>query len=87
MVTAAKVDGLHVGQRYSSRIEDENFRVAILINLIDGSVSFMVNGVNQGFAFVEDTLKGQTVYPAVALREGAKATIVNTISSFEEIVV
>lgn len=86
-MTAAKVDWSHLGQRYSSRIEDENFRVAILINLIDGSVSFMVNGVNQGFAFVEDALKGQTVYPAVALREGAKVTIVNTISSFEEIVV
>ena len=75
------------GQRYSSRIEEETFQVAILINLIDGSLSFMVNGINQGFAFVQQDLKGKTVYPAVALREGSKVTIINHIATFDEIVV
>jgi SPRY domain len=75
------------GQRYSSRIEEESFRVAILMNLTDGSISFMINGINQGFAFVEPNLIGKTVYPAVALREGSKVTVINSISTFDEIVV
>lgn len=53
-----------------------------MYNADDGSISFIINETNQGIAFQDDALKNNIVYPAVALREGTKATIVNHISEF-----
>lgn len=53
-----------------------------MYNSDDGSISFIVNETNQGIAFQDESLKDKTLYPAVALREGARVTLINHISEF-----
>ena len=63
-------------------MEAETFKIAIVYNSDDGSISFIINETNQGIAFQDDSLKDMILYPAVSLREGSKATLINHISEF-----
>lgn len=75
------------GLRYAKKLETETFNIAIVYDSEEGSISFLVNEVNQGIAFQDESLKDVTLYPAVALREGSKVTLVNQIHDYQQLCV
>jgi len=73
------------GVIYAKRMEIETFTVALVYEAEVQTLSFIVNGVNQGIAFQDDSLKGVTVYPAVALREGSKVSFSYEVQDYNKI--
>lgn len=75
----------NLGSVYGTRVEKDTFEVAMVINSVKGTVTFIIDGENKGVAFHGDELKDALLFPAVALREGSKVTFINTLSDVKQV--
>ena len=65
-----------MGLTYTAKIGKKSI-IEVVLDRHDGTISFWINGEDQGIAFTNSELSEIELYPAVRVSEGSKVHIMN----------